>query len=436
LLKVLQDPSRAEFHPAARRLIKLIHFRSHPGLRLRELETELLEPRLSESFPDDLQDFLRLLDADAMEADELSQSVGPALRQEYAQLPPSTGGDLAGWIRWFQISDTPDDAFRKWEDTKSLPWLVAAMVDASPDFAKIDALLAAAEEIPKGSSAYPTLAFHRIRLLVAMKEEAQAREALAGVAAFGSASFPRSSWNLFLQKRLGLARNLNEFLRDAPRELPEAEYLYQNNLTPGALFDEDAVGILDRSMPLDKLAEAVASRKLPPNLQAVVARATWARAILLERPEIARRVMPQFPTGRREAILHLLRYPGLTPRIRVGSTGMLTTEQLDQLRDTWWCSVDPWVQPPPSFLTKAQQARAASEVGRIPGPATGYLGQKVLEWAKASPTDPDIPEALHLVVRATRDSCSEAHSLSAAAFHLLHKRYPNSPWTKKTRYYY
>jgi len=42
------------------------------------------------------------------------------------------------------------------------------------------------------------------------------------------------------------------------------------------------------------------------------------------------------------------------------------------------------------------------------------------------------------VVRATRYGCTDKETVnySKAAFDLLHKRYPNSEWTKKTPYYF
>jgi hypothetical protein len=58
----------------------------------------------------------------------------------------------------------------------------------------------------------------------------------------------------------------------------------------------------------------------------------------------------------------------------------------------------------------------------------------VLEWARVHPQDPRVPEALHLVVRATRYGCTDdaTGAVSRAAFTLLHRHYPKSPWTTKT----
>jgi hypothetical protein len=101
-----------------------------------------------------------------------------------------------------------------------------------------------------------------------------------------------------------------------------------------------------------------------------------------------------------------------------------------------------------SFCNHLQQAAAEAEYGRMRSLpcAPVYLGRRVIDYARANPTDADVPEALALTVRATRYACTEwggnpdnakqNSAISKAAFQLLHSKYPNSPWTAKTRYYY
>jgi hypothetical protein len=62
----------------------------------------------------------------------------------------------------------------------------------------------------------------------------------------------------------------------------------------------------------------------------------------------------------------------------------------------------------------------------------------VIEWSKQNPRDPRVPEALHLAVRATRygQADPETTNYSRAAYTLLHRRYPGSPWAKKTPYWF
>ena len=78
------------------------------------------------------------------------------------------------------------------------------------------------------------------------------------------------------------------------------------------------------------------------------------------------------------------------------------------------------------------------------------IGKRVVAYARAHGDDPLAPEALALTVRAThygaqdwtgdqaatQKSEASVTDLSKEAFTLLHRRYPQSAWAKKTPYYY
>jgi hypothetical protein len=105
---------------------------------------------------------------------------------------------------------------------------------------------------------------------------------------------------------------------------------------------------------------------------------------------------------------------------------------------------------PVPYLPAEDQTMGAAEYSRVMDLpcAPTYLGRRVIEYAKGHPEDPDVPEALALTVRATRYGCltwgkssdqtagAENSATSKAAFQLLHAKYPKSPWTLKTKYYY
>jgi hypothetical protein len=69
--------------------------------------------------------------------------------------------------------------------------------------------------------------------------------------------------------------------------------------------------------------------------------------------------------------------------------------------------------------------------------APNLLAERVVAWANRSPDDPRVPKALHFAVRATRYGCADDSTTeySRRAFRLLHKRYPNSEWAKRTKYF-
>jgi hypothetical protein len=52
--------------------------------------------------------------------------------------------------------------------------------------------------------------------------------------------------------------------------------------------------------------------------------------------------------------------------------------------------------------------------------------------------DPRVPRALHMAVAASRNRGTDADTgkYSKEAFDLLHRRYPKSEWSARTRYWY
>jgi hypothetical protein len=133
----------------------------------------------------------------------------------------------------------------------------------------------------------------------------------------------------------------------------------------------------------------------------------------------------------------------------------------DIYRDNWWCGAafppgattatgeeqdkaEPlWRLDPkkfPIFLTQAERAEASREHAALLalGAAPNYLSRQVIQWGMKNADDPRVPEALHLAVKTTRYGCTDKETgrWSKAAYDLLHKRYPNSVWAKRTPYWF
>jgi hypothetical protein len=97
-----------------------------------------------------------------------------------------------------------------------------------------------------------------------------------------------------------------------------------------------------------------------------------------------------------------------------------------------------WRRPPMPDTNPAGQRR--TELVQLGGlkTATGVVGDDVLAWAASHPHDPALPWLLHVVVMSTRGGCvdPDAATLSRTAWNLLHKRYADSEWARKTPYYF
>ncbi len=62
------------------------------------------------------------------------------------------------------------------------------------------------------------------------------------------------------------------------------------------------------------------------------------------------------------------------------------------------------------------------------------MARAIVETAGGRPDDPRLPEALYRAVRATR--LVGGGEWSRKAYTLLHTQFPNSPWAKRTRFWY
>lgn len=250
-------------------------------------------------------------------------------------------------------------------------------------------------------------------------------------------------------------------------------------------LDDVGASVLNRRMPLNLLADSALFPKLPTSIREKLLVATWTRAVLLDDPATAKRVeselvkaIPQFKnyaasydsaaTQQDRAFamqFALLHFPGMRPFVLPGSPRTEPVAKIESFRDNWWCedagtalerhpyfegNVNPdgtlKAYPPPradfpTFLDESQKTRATRESEQLLklGPGWHYLASGVLTYAKAHPEDPRIPEALHYAVRSSRYGCGtvkKGPNVSREAFKLLHSRYGNTDWAKKTKYWF
>jgi hypothetical protein len=288
-----------------------------------------------------------------------------------------------------------------------------------------------------------------------------------------------------------LANSLAEFLADAARvpaalswnddgrEVPTDEsWLGEERKSQKGkpFFDHDAAHAFNEQFPLSVLKEAVKSTVLPVGPRRDLAQAVWLRAALLgdtktadELTPVLAELVPELkpllesyraatqPDEKKYAALYAwLKFPGLEPVVDAGVSREAPLNQQDSYRDNWWCRsyIVPGMPeervettlfisvtgPPPAFLSPAEVQKGASEAAalRALGTAPNYIARQVIDWSNRRPSDPRVPEALHIAVRTTRYGCTDKDTArwSKAAFDVLHKKYPTSPWAKKTPYWF
>ena len=477
---VIKDKSLASSHRAAARLLNLARLRLHPVEKIHELANVIMKKDASVDFKQDVWDYTVLLDKFLYhdEDDETTKAKPPASLKN---------DDLSDWILTFEDESVEASAraFQRWEQTKALPWLVAAM--AKNDGSKVDALLKSADGVDRFSPAFACVTFHAVRLLIAAGRATEARGVLDRTLANDRASLTPSALNLLLGQRMMVAANLDEFLQAAQRkpagfsddndgrEIPDEEDAAKSALL---LFASDSAGIFNQVMPAATIKDAARNTKLAPNLQRDLAQAAFLRAAMLDERETAVQAaqtlaglqpeLRQFltayeraatPDARRfAAAFASLKFPGLRPYVSSGAGRATPMNEIDSYRDNYWCAEPPttlngpmWSGEgdatktkarqikPPDFL-KASRPLGARQLAALQalGTAPNYLCRIAIEWTDKNPADPRSPEALHLAVRSTRYGCTDKETgrWSKAAYDLLHRRYPNTVWAKNTKYWF
>lgn len=250
----------------------------------------------------------------------------------------------------------------------------------------------------------------------------------------------------------------------------EAEYKDLLPWDERAIFAEETVDIFNWHFPLQALADAAHDQAVPAYLQRQLILAAWTRAILLHRDDLAMRLTPEAikaapemeqllneylrakPAERQHAALFvLLKFPNLSPFIVNGLPSFERSEDLDYyFESAWWCELPATeyndegnevqkVVRKPEFLTAQQVQAAAAERKHIDeiGAGKSYLGKLALQWAKSSPQDARVPEALFIAFKANENykyGCGgweHNEEIQNEAETLLREKYPASAWTAK-----
>lgn len=479
LKKILAVNSFAHLHASARRLANLVSLRLHPEERLHELARVLLDRKQNDNLKQDLWDYTTLLDQ--------------YLEVEEPKPDAVKGDDLSEWIAMMEAADktAPARAVERWQATRSDPWLIAALTHAAGTQGTAADLIAAALKVQPNAPAFISARFHAARLLTESGKNNEARAVLDELLKNHAAKLDESALNLVSNRRMMLATTFPEFLlytvrvpaalswNDDGREIPaddESVSSEMKDLKGEPRFDHAAAGAFNHKIPLSVLKRAVLEKHLVAPLTRDIAQAVWLRAAILGDTKTAEEVAPALKTfvpglstlldqyvsattpqaKKFAAIYAWLKFPGLEPVVDSGVGRRTPLNQQDLYRDNWWCGAafqpatdeenrevlafTPVSTQPLLFLSAAEKAAAEREWTTLDSVGAGpnYIVDQVIKWANANPNDPRVPEALHLAVTTTRYGCGDKETgrWSKAAFDLLHRKYPNTTWAKKTPYWF
>jgi len=470
LVAMHSESRMTPMRPAIDGLLDYVNIRLQPEAQAAVLATRLQSPSAA-SFRQAVLDLTWL-----HSTHEYGDKPVPALS------PPARPNDMLAWIDAVSNKDQ-GSALKHWRNTHSVAWLVPAISYAEPGDPATPELLAAAKSISQTDPGWLAITYNRLRL--SPQDPATRSEVLALLPQIKK-SGDVSTINLFLTLSTATAPALDDWLATVPR-MPAGESSDDNGedilpnpilastddavrgMQPDAveddcgkkfpagtvlpLFDTDAAVVFNHDMPLHLLAQAAESSALPENLRFQVAQAAWARAVLLERPEVAHRMTPILAACRSvwkpvltaydsamtadarhsAGLLALMRFASTVPSVWDGEERRQGFATYDEFRENWWCSTVPkpgqtidadpepsirvgytpppapkvTVPAPPPFLTQADLNEAQTEAAaleRIPRAST-YFAQEALAWQKLHPDDPRTPDILGEADRVVRNSC-------------------------------
>lgn len=504
---------------ALREELDFVRLRTETDVRVGELAAALVGPKADPDYGQNLTDLTWHLDTKlnnrSVRLEESSYAMSPAkllsetersiqksnlerFEKDYLELAELRA--IAPMLDWLITVQSPAESARKhsfaeWKKNGKLEWLVAALMKATAQDDEAKELVKAAERVDADSQAWETTNFHRIRLLIGLGRSAEARTLLTRTMPRVKTGKSDSTLNLYRDLQLRAAASLDEALDFAPRKIlnpqdegfsPLSECLYVMKEDPKRNYDcktythdtefgPDAALFFNTEMPLNMLAEAGVSPKLPEDQRRSVAIMAWVRAVLESDDATAARVFPSLPAKIQQQagpgtgfkpLMTLIRNPGLRPYLEPGMQRSYSFDFVESYRDNWWCEdwgLGGWGpallesgydnqglsggNATSAFLTPAQQAegeRQSSQL-RSSGDAEIVLGERVLAYVKDHPKDADAAESLYLVLRMIRYSrecfqpdwrvaeerTQKVNAIRRESARLLRQRYRASIWTRK-----
>jgi hypothetical protein len=462
---LLKHPVFSPVHAEARAYLEFVRYRLEPEVMRAEALEGLVAAHSGPSWLEQLK-----------QADRRIREAGIA-----GPMPKlsAQAEDLQSWLAVMEAGRPSADTVQaRWEASRSLPWLVAGLAVPPASLVARQELEAAAANVPRSSPAWRSIDWHRTR---AGLEAASPQELPGRIQTALKGSWPAWSENLIRAQGRVRAQTLAQWATWAGSRVVTVADGYsspgdQGDLPEASakrygkdpfLLDPEVTEVLNARFPLKALMALVESPGLSTPLRRDVAQVAWVRAVLLEdweaerklivhldpalRPAIPENLQALSPSRREFQLVRIfMSHPGLSPLLHEGlgrsNEGWVPVTEAVSFGTNWWCLPPPkaeraWPAPPPPFLTRGDLKTSDAEWGRLRmfSSARHWFGRTVTTYGEMHPSDPMVPEALHRFVRITRNAeCSdqELSILGGKAFRMLHRRYPDSPWTKKTPVHY
>ncbi|WP_047491228.1 hypothetical protein [Terriglobus sp. TAA 43] len=498
---------------AAKMQRNLIRIRLEPEVRTHELTALLSGPGEDWNYQQDVQDVLWLMRAkvpDNLRAEpehweEVKTTDG---KIDYRTLSPSeaharavvlwdkafadsasfrASAPILDWtitLRAYSAQAAPH-ALQQWKQTRTLPWLVAALM-LSPDNTPQDAaLLQAAMEVPISSPAWQTVRYHLARLQLASDQLSAARATIATLQQAQNitplkeqepstqnalrslamrAATTREDSFAHLPRTILLAASETSCSSDECKEVMTHRSNWHRCLTPGQQqMDANTARFLNEQAPLSVWVEAANSSSIPQPLRQSIAMQGWTRATLLGDTVAAASLQPLLPQSLQQQLavkspltpwLVLARNPGLQPNVDPGTQRAYSYDFVESYRLNWQYNAPEFATPllaPPAWMTPQELQRGRADAVKLQSIRAAEVGRKIIVTVRSNPHDTQAPQALYYILRMIRyggnlenepsqqsgvyradnPTAASVDQLGRDAAALMRRYFATSTWTKK-----
>lgn len=479
LLELQADPAMVSMKEGIEGLLNFVGLRLDPAVTLLQLSKKIASG--DSSLYQAMDGYIYILDS-AFKEDSEEPSTTHSV--DDAKLAAAMhGDDMTDWIWTFSNSDKSlEHALSRYKEKKNDAWLLCVGSKLTGKEPYAGEILEALAKIDKSSPAYVTANSQRARILAAQGNNDQA---VAAIDSALSATKAPSAMNALSLQKLMLSKSLEQMITlsyrspalivgDAESQTLSSEWqkLDQNQSqkkTDGKTYPTLAVMLrpegaiaINQRLPLSLFLQAAQSKQVPTVLRKDIAQAAFCRSVLLhdqagatKASALLKQYLPALATllsrfdsaaadsKEFSAAYLMLKNPGSRPYVTGGVARTTEFGKIDDYQDNWWSPIqaDKAVKfAGQVFLKPADLAKAKAEVATINSYGTGpdYLGKVVIDYARKHLSDQRVPEALHLIVKATKLGATDdkTSAISKQAFQILHQNYKGNPWTVKTPYYY
>ncbi|MCK9265652.1 hypothetical protein M0P98_02015 [bacterium] len=471
---ILRDKTLKSVHPSAKNLIGYVNFRIAPYERMLDTEKELLSAlSYSENLRLNIYDFTQLYNR---------------FKKNDTNFIMRRGGDFSRWLLSFQTEyeEKTGHSASVYLREKSLPWLIVALKHLRPYDTSKTEIIQSAYRIKEDSPAYFSVMYYL--LLYKVKYEKNREEIKNELESLLKGLNDKKDWALwdsFMDLRAQVSSNMEDALNHSLRKTHLVYYEEScYSIAPGqeVVLDNKVKDFFNIYLPLNRWVEVSLNDNLfTPNIREQIRFATFLRSVLLDDISATEKValklsetdirlkkdLNRFLKSRNleekkfEAVFFILKYLRINTHLDSYTDEIIIEKikmnEMDNFRRHWWGKPIlgvgggfrklneskygfPKIKYMLDFLSETDIKKAKEENKLILSLiAPNYLSNAVIEYAKKNPNNKRVPESLHLAVRSTRYPRSKnlkTGDYSREAFQLLHKRYPNSSWAKKTPYWY